>query len=46
MINFLEESTDLPPSHNFRTDGKNFFFDPGHNSRGDFLKITEVYYDF
>uniref|UniRef100_A0A915NNK3 RNA helicase n=2 Tax=Meloidogyne TaxID=189290 RepID=A0A915NNK3_9BILA len=39
---YIEESTDLPPSHNFRTDGKNFFFDPGHNSRGDFLKITEL----
>lgn len=36
---YIEENTDLPPSHNFRTDGKNFFFDPGHNSRGDFLKI-------
>ncbi|KAL7072094.1 hypothetical protein ACQ4LE_008975 [Meloidogyne hapla] len=39
---YIEENTDLPPSHNFRTDGKNFFFDPGHNSRGDFLKITEL----
>uniref|UniRef100_A0A915M757 Uncharacterized protein n=1 Tax=Meloidogyne javanica TaxID=6303 RepID=A0A915M757_MELJA len=39
---YIEQSTVLPKSHNFRTDGKNFFFDPGHNSRGDFLKITEL----
>lgn len=39
---FIEEEVDLPQSQSFRTDGKNFFFDPGHNSRGDFLKITEL----
>jgi hypothetical protein len=22
--------------------GKTFYFDPGHNDRGDFLRITEV----
>jgi hypothetical protein len=37
-----EDEVDLPESQSFRTDGKNFFFDPGHNNRGDFLKITEV----
>lgn len=39
---FLEDEVDLPESQSFRTDGKNFFFDPGHNNRGDFLKITEL----
>ncbi|KAI3411929.1 hypothetical protein GPALN_001987 [Globodera pallida] len=39
---FLEEDSDLPESQTFRTDGKSFFFDPGHNARGDFLKITEL----
>lgn len=39
---FIEEETDLPESQSLRTDGKNFYFDPGHNNRGDFLKITEL----
>uniref|UniRef100_A0A914ICX4 Transcriptional activator protein Pur-alpha n=1 Tax=Globodera rostochiensis TaxID=31243 RepID=A0A914ICX4_GLORO len=39
---YLEEDSDLPESQTFRTDGKSFFFDPGHNARGDFLKITEL----
>jgi len=39
---FIEDDVELPGSQNFRTDGKNFFFDPGHNARGDFLKITEL----
>ncbi|KAL3079361.1 hypothetical protein niasHT_037691 [Heterodera trifolii] len=39
---FIEEEAELPHSQMIRTDGKSFFFDPGHNSRGDFLKITEL----
>jgi len=39
---YIEDETELPGSQTFRSDGKNFFFDPGHNARGDFLKITEL----
>lgn len=33
---------ELPEPRSLRADNKNFFFDPGHNDRGDYLKISEV----
>jgi len=33
---------ELPPNRDLRVDGKYFYFDPGHNDRGDYLKISEV----
>uniref|UniRef100_A0A914CWC7 Transcriptional activator protein Pur-alpha n=1 Tax=Acrobeloides nanus TaxID=290746 RepID=A0A914CWC7_9BILA len=34
---------ELPESRHMRADnGKNIYFDPGHNERGDFLRISEV----
>ena len=33
---------ELPESRSLRADHKYFYFDPGHNERGDYLKISEV----
>jgi len=33
---------ELPEARSLRADNKNFYFDPGHNDRGDYLKISEV----
>lgn len=33
---------ELPEARSLRVDNKNFYFDPGHNDRGDYLKISEV----
>jgi len=33
---------ELPESRNMRAENKYFYFDPGHNERGDYLKISEV----
>jgi hypothetical protein len=36
-------AVELPETRSMRADnGKTFYFDPGHNDRGDFLRITEV----
>jgi len=32
----------LPEGRDLRADNKLYYFDPGHNERGDFLKITEL----
>lgn len=41
---YLDEPVDVevPEARSLRIDNKNFYFDPGHNSRGDYLKISEV----
>ena len=36
------EQLDLPEAKSLRADNKNFYFDPGNNERGDYLKISEV----
>jgi len=36
------EDVEVPESRSMRADNKNFYFDPGHNERGDYLKISEV----
>ncbi len=33
---------ELPDSRQMRVENKYFYFDPGHDSRGDYLKISEV----
>lgn len=35
-------AVDLPEERSLRVDNKLFYFDPGHNDRGDYLKISEV----
>ncbi|KAH7729458.1 PurA ssDNA and RNA-binding protein [Aphelenchoides avenae] len=42
---YLEEqpAAELPESRSMRADnGKTFYFDPGHNDRGDYVRISEV----
>jgi len=37
-----EPNSELPESRFLRIDNKIFYFDPEHNARGDFFKISEV----
>ncbi|KAI1715717.1 purA ssDNA and RNA-binding protein domain-containing protein [Ditylenchus destructor] len=41
---YLDEppQVELPEARSFRSDNKNFYFDPGHSDRGDYIKISEV----